>query len=139
MEKRNSKSGFDKWLELTQSCIQDCSRLFAEKFGLVNPDKRNEYAAQSDFESCNELTFESVVAWIKKNMFKVEGSTGAIIRKENIDPVKEDFAYKVEIFFLKDNQIQTSALYKVILCNFIEDDLDINFKEVNGQQVFIIK
>lgn len=133
------KSNFEKWFELTQSCIQDCSRIFAEKLGLVNPDKKSEFAAQSDFESCDELTFEGVVAWIKKNMSKVEGSTGAIVRKENLDKSKDEYAYKIEIFFLKENQVLMSSLHKIVLCNFIEDDLSVNFKEVNGQNIFVIK
>jgi hypothetical protein len=72
-------------------------------------------------------------------MSKVEGSTAAVIRKENLDKSTEDFAYKVEIFFMKDNQVLTSALRKVVLCNSLENDLAMNFKEVNGQHVFIIK
>jgi hypothetical protein len=133
------KSNFEKWLDLTQTYIQACHKTFAKKFGLIDPDKKNEFAAQTDFESCNELTFEGVVAWIQQNMSKVEGSTAAVIRKENLDKSTEDFAYKVEIFFMKDNQVLTSALRKVVLCNSLENDLAMNFKEVNGQHVFIIK
>ena len=133
------KSNFEKWLDLTQAYIHDCRKTFVEKLGLIDPDKKNEFAAQTDFESCNELTFEGVVAWIQQNMSKVDGSTAAVVRKENLNKSTEDFAYKVEIFFMKDNQVLTTALHKVVLCNFLEDDLAMNFKEVNGQYIFIIK
>lgn len=138
MEKKE-KSSFWKWVELTQSYAKDCRSFFAKKLGMVNPDKKSEYAALSDFETCDELTFESIVTWITQNQTKVEGATSALVRKENLDQSKEDFAYKIEIFFMKDNQVQISALHKVVFCNVLEDDLAVNFEEVNGQHLFILK
>lgn len=139
MEKKNEKGLPEKWFEMSQDYAQRFSDFLVRVSGMKNPTSTHQSKEENthDFESCEELKFESVLSWVKANMAKVEGSNGVILRRSK--QKDDDFKYMIEIFFLKDKQVMTNTIYKVILCNSIEDDMNDNFKDVNGQDVFIIR
>lgn len=140
MEQKKNESPLEKWLGLTQEYAKKCSELFSKATGLKNPTSPHQPKVETkhDFETCDELSFENVVDWIRSNMSKVKDSDGAILRRTKLIE-DEDFKFKIEIFFLQGKNVLTNEIYKEIMCNSLEEDLESNFKDVNGQEVLIIK
>lgn len=124
------------WFSLTKKMASDIKQIISNATGLQNPkDTTNSNDSVCDFESCQELTFESIVSWIKLHMQEVIGCDSALVRREqNAD--NEDFKYKVVIYFLNGRKILDNEVHKVIMCNFLEDDLANSF---NSNDIFIIK
>lgn len=122
------------WISLTKKLASDIRKTISIATGLQNP-KEQTTDSMCKFESCQEVTFESIVTWIKCHMQEVKECDSAVIRKSK-NAENEEYKYRVDIYFLQGKQVLHNEIHKVIMCNSLEEDLLNSF---NGGDVFIIK